>query len=385
MELHIEKINVSDNKFLITKLHVQNGDAVNEGDLIYSIESSKASKDVVAPSAGFIFFANGVKEFDEYPAGFLIAQIVETNENPFALASAEVKNEVTTAVSDKEEIHVTATKEALALAAKLNVDLSKIDAEYITKWDVLEYVKRQDIGTFGYKSTIKRVAMIGAGRGAVQILDLISHLDDYTAAVIYDDTDEKQGMNVYGTPIVGKVDFDNIALDYQAGRFDYIVNAVSVSNEFRKRCFDELSQRGVPYCNLIHPSCVIGQYVTMGTGNILFPFGHIGPNTIIGNDCFFTAKVSIEHHNVVGSHCTCGPCLMTSGSVNIGDCTKFGTGVFVEPLIEIGSNSLIASGTIITNNVPDNTIVRHQQNLEYVERNTHKRNIINNNSQLGGG
>ena len=66
MELHIEKINVSDNKFLITKLHQQNGNAVKAGDLIYSVESSKASKDVTAPCDGYVFFADGVKEYDEY-------------------------------------------------------------------------------------------------------------------------------------------------------------------------------------------------------------------------------------------------------------------------------------------------------------------------------
>lgn len=367
MELHIEKINVSDNKFLVTKLHQQNGSEVKAGDLIYSIESSKASKDVTAPCDGFIFFANGVKEFEEYPANYLIAQIVDANENPFAkvLETTEV-TEITK--ETKEEVNVIATKEALSLAAKHGVDLSKIDAEYITKWDVLEYIKLLDLGTFGYNSTIKRVALIGAGLGAMQVIDLISHLDGFRAVALYDDTPEKQGSFVYGVPVVGKIDFESITMDYKMGKFDYIVNAISTSNEFRKKCFDELTALEVPYCNLIHPSAVIGHYVTMGTGNIVLPFTHIGPNTVLGNDCFLTAKASIEHHNVVGSHVTCGPSVMTSGCVTIGDCVRFGTGVFVEPHVEIGDNCLIASGTIVTNNVPENTIVRHMQNIEYAAK-----------------
>ena len=367
MELHIEKINVSDNKFLVTKLHQQNGAEVKAGDLIYSIESSKASKDVTAPCDGFLFFANGVKEFEEFPANYLIAQIVETNENPFAKVVETA--EVTEATEEtKEEVNVIATKEALELAARHGVDLSKIDAEYITKWDVLEYIKLLDLGTFGYNSTIKRVALIGAGLGAMQVIDLISHLDGFRAVALYDDTPEKQGTFVYGVPVVGKINFESISMDYKMGKFDYIVNAISTSNEFRKKCFDELSALEVPYCNLIHPSAVIGHYVTMGTGNIVLPFTHIGPNTVLGNDCFLTAKASIEHHNVVGSHVTCGPSVMTSGCVTIGDCVRFGTGVFVEPHVEIGNNCLIASGTIVTNNVPDNTIVRHMQNIEYAAK-----------------
>ena len=367
MELHIEKINVSDNKFLVTKLHQQNGSEVKAGDLIYSIESSKASKDVTAPCDGFIFFANGVKEFEEYPANYLIAQIVDTNENPFAKVAETAEVTEATEVT-KEEVNVIATKEALSLAAKHGVDLSKIDAEYITKWDVLEYIKLLDLGTFGYNSTIKRVALIGAGLGAMQVIDLISHLDGFRAVALYDDTPEKQGTFVYGVPVVGKIDFESITMDYKMGKFDYIVNAISTSNEFRKKCFDELTALEVPYCNLIHPSAVIGHYVTMGTGNIVLPFTHIGPNTVLGNDCFLTAKASIEHHNVVGSHVTCGPSVMTSGCVTIGDCVRFGTGVFVEPHVEIGDNCLIASGTIVTNNVPENTIVRHMQNIEYAAK-----------------
>ena len=367
MELHIEKINVSDNKFLVTKLHQQNGSEVKAGDLIYSIESSKASKDVTAPCDGFIFFANGIKEFEEYPANYLIAQIVDTNENPFTKVAETA--EVTEASEEtKDEVNVSATKEALLLAAKHGVDLSKIDAEYITKWDVLEYIKLLDLGTFGYNSTIKRVALIGAGLGAMQVIDLISHLDGFRAVALYDDTPEKQGTFVYGVPVVGKIDFESITMDYKMGKFDYIVNAISTSNEFRKKCFDELTALEVPYCNLIHPSAVIGHYVTMGTGNIVLPFTHIGPNTVLGNDCFLTAKASIEHHNVVGSHVTCGPSVMTSGCVTIGDCVRFGTGVFVEPHVEIGDNCLIASGTIVTNNVPENTIVRHMQNIEYAAK-----------------
>ena len=367
MELHIEKINVSDNKFLVTKLHQQNGSEVKAGDLIYSIESSKASKDVTAPCDGFIFFANGIKEFEEYPANYLIAQIVDTNENPFAKVAETA--EVTEATEEtKEEVNVIATKEALSLAAKHGVDLSKIDAEYITKWDVLEYIKLCDLGTFGYNSTIKRVALLGAGLGAMQVIDLISHLDGFRAVALYDDTPEKQGTFVYGVPVVGKIDFESITMDYKMGKFDYIVNAISTSNKFRKKCFDELTALEVPYCNLIHPSAVIGHYVTMGTGNIVLPFTHIGPNTVLGNDCFLTAKASIEHHNVVGSHVTCGPSVMTSGCVTIGDCVRFGTGVFVEPHVEIGDNCLIASGTIVTNNVPENTIVRHMQNIEYAAK-----------------
>lgn len=379
MELHIEKINVSDNKFLVTKLHQQNGAQVKAGDLIYSIESSKASKDVTAPCDGYLFFANGVKEFDEYPANFLIAQIVETNENPFAKV---VKvTEATEATEEAtEEVNVIATKEALAFAAKHGVDLSKIDADYITKWDVLEYIKTLDAGNYGYNSTIKKVAIIGAGVASCQVIDLISHLDGYTATCIFDDTPEKQNTYVYGVKVIGKIAFDSIAECYYLGMFDYIVNSVGGSIPFRKKCFEELTKLGVPYCNLIHPTVVIGQNVKMGTGNIIYPMTNIGPNAKIANDCLITAQTDIEHHNIIGSHCTFGPGVKLSGTVHVGDCTRFAAGIFVEPWINIGSNCTICSGSIITNHIPDNMIVRTNIQIDLKDISGSK--SINN--QMGG-
>ena len=359
MELRIEKINVSDNKFLITSIYHKNGDAVTEGDLIYSIESSKSTKDIAAPCSGFVFYVDGLKEYDEYPANFLVAQIVEDNLNPFDSAIKQEEENIVTIEENRDEINVIATKEALSLAAKHNVDLSCIKSEYITKWDVLEYIKSLDLGNYGYDSTIKKVAIIGAGRGTMQVLDLISHLDSFVATAIFDDTEEKQGCSLYGVKVVDKISTSAIKKYYDEGLFDYIVNGVGGSAKFRKEIYDSMTTIGIPYCNLIHPSVVIGQNVTIGRGNIIMPLCHIGPNTIIGNDCFFTAQTSIEHHNVVGSHCTFGPGVKTSGSVKIGECTRFGAGIYIEPYVEVGYNCLIASGAILTNHINSNSLVRN--------------------------
>ena len=102
MELRIEKINVSDDKFLVTSLYVKSGDKVSKGDLIYSIESSKAAVDVEAPCDGYVYFADEVEEFSEYPANFLIAQIVDTEVNPFETTHEDIIGEEIS-ISTKEE------------------------------------------------------------------------------------------------------------------------------------------------------------------------------------------------------------------------------------------------------------------------------------------
>jgi acetyltransferase-like isoleucine patch superfamily enzyme len=46
----------------------------------------------------------------------------------------------------------------------------------------------------------------------------------------------------------------------------------------------------------------------------------------------------------------------------VGDGTRFGTGVFIEPKLNIGANAVIGSGCILRGHVPANSVVRTRLN-----------------------
>jgi acetyltransferase-like isoleucine patch superfamily enzyme len=78
----------------------------------------------------------------------------------------------------------------------------------------------------------------------------------------------------------------------------------------------------------------------------------------VGDNNFLSAYCSIEHHWVLGSHCSFGPAVVTSSRVRIGDRVRFGTGISVEPAIEIGQDSIIASGLALTGHIPPNSLLK---------------------------
>ncbi len=84
----------------------------------------------------------------------------------------------------------------------------------------------------------------------------------------------------------------------------------------------------------------------------------VGACAVIGDNNFFSAFTGIEHHCKIGSGCTFGPGVITSSRVYIGDKVKFGTGIFIEPGINIGDNSIVASGSILTIDVPADSICK---------------------------
>ncbi len=380
-DLIIPTMNVNDTKVVISDIRKKNLEYIEEGEMLYCVETSKATEDYHVDFAGYVVLF--VEDLDEVPVGQSAGMIFKNLDD--AKAKLAEINDIK--CEEKKLSSVNASKKAIAYAKEKGVDITKIEKKGIIKTeDIDNYLKGlqsnfipkekgyaiPSVVDFSFDSSVKRVAIIGGGRGTMQILDLIFHLDGFRAVRIYEKDKSKDGSCIYDVPVVYEDSVDNIIFDYKNGEFDYIVNGIGGSTQLRKHYYETLTGAGLKYCNLIHPSVIIGQGVKIGAGNIILPMCHIGPEAQIGNDCFLTAKTSIEHHNVVGSHCTFGPGVMFSGSVEVGDCVKFAAGIYVEPLVKIGNGCLIASGVILNKNVPDNTIVRYQQKIEFVDINRFK-------------
>lgn len=372
-DLIIPTLNVNDTKVIISDIQKKNLEYIEEGEILYCVETSKVTEDYHVDFSGYVVLF--VEDLDEVSVGQSAGMIFKSLDGAKAkLAEIEMQK------TDKLKLSsVNASKKAIAYAKEKDVDITKIKKTGIIKTeDIDKYlestmsdknvmISRSESYTFD--TTSKRVAIIGGGRGTMQVLDLISHIDGFRAVRIYEKDKSKHGTEVYGVPVVYEESMDDLINDFEKGIFDYVVNGIGGSTKLRKKYYDTLTASGLCYTNLIHPSAIIGQGVKIGSGNIILPMCHIGPEAKIGNDCFITAKTSIEHHNIIGSHCTFGPGVMFSGSVEVGDCVKFAAGIYAEPLVKIGNNCLISSGTILTKDVPENTVVRHQQQIEFVDIN----------------
>lgn len=369
-KLVVPTINVNDDKVTLGSIEKENLEIIKKGDTLCSFETSKATEDFHSEYEGFVVWL--AEAYDEISVGKEFCIIFDTKEE----AEAKLNNKES--VKNVLPADFKASKKAIEYAGSIGFDITLIKKDGIIKTnDIDDYLKKEsrpqlednqclNVG-FVYSTTIRRIAIIGAGKCAMQIIDLISQIKTDIAVALFDDTPAKQNTLIDGIPVVGKIDFSLIEEKYKQGLFDYIIQGIGGHCNFRKKCFDELTSRGVPFCNIIHPTAVISTDVRMGAGNVLLPFSYVGPHACIGNDCFFTARTSVEHHNIIGSHCTFGPGVMLSGSVIVGDCTGFGAGIFVEPYVKIGANCLISSGSVLIKSVPNNVVVRSRIQTEFIE------------------
>lgn len=112
---------------------------------------------------------------------------------------------------------------------------------------------------------------------------------------------------------------------------------------------------------------VVGDSVRIGDKTRIGSFCDIGKNAIIGKDCNIQTHVTISNQCKIGNHVFIGP---NSTILNdkfpqcnyvappkIRDGAIIGGGVVILPNVEIGENSVVAAGSVVTKNVVPEAVV----------------------------
>jgi sugar O-acyltransferase (sialic acid O-acetyltransferase NeuD family) len=346
------------------------GVLVKKGEVIAVLETSKASFDLQAEQQGY--FTPLAESGTEIKVGQVIAALTATQDEEVHLPEELPVAVLATAVQPKSW-----TKKAELLAQKYKIDIAKIaetlGKESIGEADVEAFAKNNHapahetsdatdlVNDVYVTNRQQRILLIGAGLGAAIVADIIARTPQQRLIGILDDNPKLQDKRFMGSPILGKI--AEVPALWERGAFDTMVIAISTLLKLRADLYEKFSAMGIPFANVIDPTVSICSNVQMGQGNIIFGFCRIGACTFIGNNNFISAYTNIEHHNTLGSHCTFGPGVLTSGDVKINDRVKFGTGIFIEPHLTIGANSVVSSGVVLTTNVPDNSIVKAKANF----------------------
>jgi hypothetical protein len=375
----IEQINVSDSEYKITYLNGHDGELVEKGLVLFSYESSKSTTDIEAENDCYVYFNPAISLDSDYPVDTIVAvsseEKISTDElgvlfNASASSKTQINDDVI--VTNKAKLLIESNNLDISLFEGLEVINEEIVLNIIKKdtvkndfQEISYYHNRKDFSTFS--KPLKRLAIIGAGKAALQLLDAVVEAKEHTPVLLYDNNDELIGKQILGLPVRSKVDFKLIKQDFSDGLFDEIIVSFSGNIQARKDVFAQLLELEIPIANVIHPTAQISNYSQIGTGNLIFANVRIGPFAKIENNNVLSAYCSIEHHNYLGSHNTFGPSVLFSGSCTIHDCNKFGTGIFIEPNVTIGFNNIISSGVVLTTNVKENTLVKNLAKYKFID------------------
>jgi pyruvate/2-oxoglutarate dehydrogenase complex dihydrolipoamide acyltransferase (E2) component len=131
-DLVIPTLNVNDNKVTIGSIQKQNLEYIEKGEMLYSVESSKAVEDYEAEMSGFVVLY--IEDIDEVEFGKSAGMIFED------LEEAKAKNEEIIAAKEKAKkmASINASKKAIAYAEQLGFDITLIKKNGIIKTEDID-------------------------------------------------------------------------------------------------------------------------------------------------------------------------------------------------------------------------------------------------------
>jgi acetyltransferase-like isoleucine patch superfamily enzyme len=359
----IPTTDVNSETAFVTAWRVPDGSSVQAGELVAEVETSKAVLDVASPDSGYLL--RGAEEGEEVLLSMPLAYLFPTSD---ALHEHAARQQETAAqVAAAGSATVLATEPAIRRAAELGVDLACLATGELITAKIVEAAAGNGATApppdlplpLDAPRGVERVALIGAGLGATQVIDILASGGTTQQAVaILDDDHGRWADRVAGVPVVGgRQQLEGLFAD---GWFDSVVIAIGTSVPARTRFRELCRDVGIPLTNAIDRTVRICSDVELGRGNVVCAYCHFGVGTRIGDNNFLSAYSSFDHHNVLGSDIATGPGCTTSGVVRIGDRVRMGTGIFIEPHVEIGEGVQVASGAVIVTSVPPGHAVRRR-------------------------
>jgi sugar O-acyltransferase (sialic acid O-acetyltransferase NeuD family) len=346
-EILVPLLNANEPEARLAAVHVKDGQAVEKGALLFTIETTKAASDIESPEAGFVRLL--AKEGGTLAVGDRLAVITESADEavetekggqPFAPTTGDLR----------------ITKPARTLAESLGVDLAFLPTDRL----VTEEVVRQFAGTAAEialpKSKKPYLLIYGGGGHAKSIMEMVKALDGYAIAGIVDDK-LPAGRLVLGIPVLGT----RSALAALTGLgVRLAANGVGgiLDIGIRVKVFELLESAGFAFPALVHPRATVEPSAQAGEGVQVFANAYVGAEADLRPRCMVNTNAVVSHDCIVGAYTHIAPGALLAGHVHVGERTLVGMGVTTAIGVRIGSGVRIGNGAIVLADVPDRTIIQ---------------------------
>lgn len=343
--IEIPLLNPNEREVWIAALHVAEGEQVQAGAPLATIETTKSALELEAERAGYVVGLT-VKAGQQLRAGDVICWIAEAPdwEPPAAAQPAE-------AVDDGLRL----TEPARALATELGVDLDELPTgELITEARLrsLAAAADQDLPPVDPRQLI----VYGGGGHGKAVIELIRALEQYELVGVIDDG-LAAGGQVMGLEILGGG--ERLAELRQRG-IGQAANAVGGIGDISTRVgvFERLQAAGFSFPTLVHPTAFVEPSAELAQGVQVFPQAYVGSEARLGLDVIVNTAAVVSHDCVIDKHANLAPGTLLAGEVSVGEGTLIGMGVTVNLSVQIGAGARVGNSAVIKADVPAGAIVR---------------------------
>jgi sugar O-acyltransferase (sialic acid O-acetyltransferase NeuD family) len=345
-EILVPLLNANEPEARLVALHVSDGQAVKKGQLLVTLETTKAATDVETPTAGFVRLL--AAEGDTLAVGARLAVITTTADE---VVGKPGKGEATVG-------SLRITQPARRLAESLGIDPASLPTDRL----VTEAVVRAAAGA-SLKVEISLppsdkpyLVIYGGGGHAKSVMEIVQQSGTYAIAGILDDI-LPTGTVVLGIPVVGTRTAFSALIEKGVKLAANGVGGILDIN-VRVRVFELLAAAGFSLPSLIHPRATVEPSVEVGEGVQVFANAYVGSEAALEPRCMVNTNAVVSHDCVIGEYSHIAPGALLAGHVHVGKRCLVGMGVTTSIGVRIGDGVHIGNGAIILADVPDRTIVQ---------------------------
>jgi len=204
---------------------------------------------------------------------------------------------------------------------------------------------------------IKLVILGGSGIGMIAA-SIANDLGYYRIMGFLNDV-EKAGTligNYNKIPVIGTTSDVQSMLDDDVYFF---VGYVGMKRE--EEVFNKILNLNIPrnkFATLIHPRAIIPKgFCEIGNGVLIAPNAQLSPDTNIDDNCIILGNTIIGHNSKLKRFAHVAASGHVGANVVLGKGVHIGSNATLREKISIGDFSIVGSGSVVLNDVPENTIV----------------------------
>ncbi|MFH2039183.1 MAG: NeuD/PglB/VioB family sugar acetyltransferase [Chloroflexota bacterium] len=348
IQILVPLLNANEPEAKLVRTYVKDGQLVNQGDILFSLETTKATSDIEAPVSGFIHLSS--IQDDIVTVGDLLAWISGKKDDIFDIKQVEsVKNSM-------ESLRI--TQPARSLAAQLGIDLKKLPTDQlITESMIRDFTKEASIFLPDSLSINpeRSILIYGGGGHAKSVMEMLKSIKDYEIVGIIDDNIPAKTY-ILDIPVLGP---GSVLLELR--KMGVLMSANGVGGildiNIRKRIFEVLERNDFALPKLIHPRSTLESSASVKDGVQIFANAYIGSDAVLESCCMINTNAVVSHDCLIGAYSHIAPGALLAGHVQVGEASLVGMGVTIAIGIKIGNNVRVGNGAIIYADVPSKTII----------------------------
>ncbi len=195
----------------------------------------------------------------------------------------------------------------------------------------------------------------GSAGHAMVLADVVRSAGGRILALFDNNNEAKLALD--GVPLfAGEAGFNDWLRDHDG---DMPAAAVAIGGhrgENRVAILRMLESHDISTPALVHSQAVVSPQAQVGGGSQVLAMAVVAAGARLGKGVIVNHGAMVDHESVLGDGCHIAPGAVLCGCVELSHYVFIGAGATVLPRLRIGANTIVGAGSVVTRDLPANSV-----------------------------